>query len=81
MGAPLQPFEAEVGRVLELVINSLYQHREIFLRELISNASDACDRLRYASLTEPGLLGEDPELRIVLAPDKIKGTLTVRDNG
>jgi molecular chaperone HtpG len=81
MGAQTQPFEAEVGRVLDLVINSLYQHREIFLRELISNASDACDRLRYASLTEPALLGDDPELKIVLAPDQAKGTLTVIDNG
>ena len=62
----MQPFEAEVGRVLDLVINSLYQHREIFLRELISNASDACDRLRYASLSEPQLLGDDPELKILL---------------
>ena len=66
MSADVQPFEAEVGRVLDLVINSLYQHREIFLRELISNASDACDRLRYASLTEPGAAGrrsgaEDPD--------------------
>jgi molecular chaperone HtpG len=81
MSAEAQPFEAEVGRVLDLVINSLYQHREIFLRELISNASDACDRLRYASLTEPGLLGDDPELKIVLAPDPAAGTLTVTDNG
>jgi molecular chaperone HtpG len=81
MSAQTQPFEAEVGRVLDLVINSLYQHREIFLRELISNASDACDRLRYAALTEPGLLGDDPELKIVLVPDRNAGTLTVRDNG
>ena len=81
MSAQLQPFEAEVGRVLDLVINSLYQHREIFLRELISNASDACDRLRYAGLNEPGLLRDDPELKIVLVPDAAKGTLTVRDNG
>ena len=81
MNAEVQPFEAEVGRVLDLVINSLYQHREIFLRELISNASDACDRLRYASLTEPGLLGDDPELKIVLTPDESAGTLTVTDNG
>ena len=62
MSAEMQPFAAEVGPVLDLVINSLYQHREIFLRELISNASDACDRLRYASLSESGLLGDDPEL-------------------
>ena len=81
MSAQLQPFEAEVGRVLDLVINSLYQHREIFLRELISNASDACDRLRYAGLSEPQLLRDDPELKIVLAPDAAQGTLTVRDNG
>ncbi len=81
MTAEMQPFEAEVGRVLDLVINSLYQHREIFLRELISNASDACDRLRYASLTEAGLLGDDPELKILLVPDKARGTLTVTDNG
>jgi molecular chaperone HtpG len=81
MSAQMQPFEAEVGRVLDLVINSLYQHREIFLRELISNASDACDRLRYAALTEPQLLGDDPELRILLVPDTAAGTLTVSDNG
>jgi molecular chaperone HtpG len=81
MSAAMQPFEAEVGRVLDLVINSLYQHREIFLRELISNSSDACDRLRYASLTEPHLLGDDPELKIVLIPDRAAGTLTLRDNG
>jgi molecular chaperone HtpG len=81
MSVAMQPFEAEVGRVLDLVINSLYQHREIFLRELISNASDACDRLRYASLSESGLLGDDPELKILLTPDKAAGTLTVTDNG
>ena len=81
MSAKMQPFEAEVGRVLDLVINSLYQHREIFLRELISNASDACDRLRYAGLNEPGLLRDDPELKILLVPDAAKGTLTVIDNG
>jgi len=81
MSVEVQPFEAEVGRVLDLVINSLYQHREIFLRELISNASDACDRLRYASLTEPNLLGDDPELKITLVPDQAASTLTVADNG
>ena len=81
MNAAVQPFEAEVGRVLDLVINSLYQHRDIFLRELISNASDACDRLRYASLSEPHLLGDDPDLKILLVPDKARGTLTVIDNG
>jgi molecular chaperone HtpG len=81
MSADVQRFEAEVGRVLDLVINSLYQHREIFLRELISNASDACDRLRYASLTEPELLGTDPQLKILITPDKAANTLTITDNG
>jgi molecular chaperone HtpG len=81
MSADVQPFEAEVGRVLDLVINSLYQHREIFLRELISNASDACDRLRYASLTEPALLGDDPTLKILITPDRAAGVLTITDNG
>jgi molecular chaperone HtpG len=81
MSADVQPFEAEVGRVLDLVINSLYQHREIFLRELISNASDACDRLRYASLTEPALLGDDASLKILIRPDKAAGTLVIADNG
>ena len=57
MSDTVQPFEAEVGRVLDLVINSLYKEREIFLRELVSNASDACDKLRYASLSQPELLG------------------------
>ncbi len=77
----LRPFEAEVGRVLDIVVNSLYREREIFLRELISNASDACDRLRYESLNEPELLGEEPELRIHILIDRGKGLLTVRDNG
>ncbi len=77
----LQPFEAEVGRVLDIVVNSLYREREIFLRELVSNASDACDRLRYASLSEPELLGEEPELRIHILIDRAKNLLTVRDNG
>ncbi len=59
MSDALQPFEAEVGRVLDLVINSLYKEREIFLRELISNGSDACDKLRYESLSRPELLADD----------------------
>jgi molecular chaperone HtpG len=59
MDEVMQPFEAEVGRVLDIVINSLYKEREIFLRELISNASDACDKLRYRSLSEPELLADN----------------------
>ena len=77
----MQPFEADVGRVLDLVINSLYKDREIFLRELISNASDACDKLRYESLSRPELLGSDPELEITILADAKNGLLTIADNG
>lgn len=81
MSETVQPFEAEVSRVLDLVINSLYKNRDIFLRELISNASDACDKLRYESLSQPELLGTDAELKIELLLDRDAGVLTVRDNG
>ena len=74
-------FQAEVSRLLDIVANSLYSNKEIFLRELISNASDACDRLRYAALTEPGLVGDDPDYRISLQSDAKARTLTVADNG
>jgi molecular chaperone HtpG len=74
-------FEAEVSRVLSLVVNSLYSHKEVFLRELLSNASDALDRLRFRSLGEPELLREGEKLRVRIVPDKAKGTLTVSDNG
>ena len=77
MTETVQPFEADVGRVLDLVINSLYKEREIFLRELISNASDACDKLRYQSLSQPELLGDDPELKIRILADEAEGLLTV----
>lgn len=81
MQETLQPFEAEVGRVLDIVVNSLYRQREVFLRELISNASDACDRLRYLSLEEPELLGDQPEFAIDIVLDLGRRFLTVRDNG
>ena len=74
-------FQAEVSRLLEIVAHSLYSEKEIFLRELISNASDACDRLRYAALTEPALAEGDTEYRVLLTPDKQARTLTVADNG
>jgi molecular chaperone HtpG len=74
-------FQAEVSRLLDLVAHSLYSHKEIFLRELISNASDACDRLRYAALTEPELMAGDAELRITLSSDAKAKTLTIADNG
>src|SRR5215467_348119 len=74
-------FQAEVSRLLEIVAHSLYSEKEIFLRELISNASDACDRLRYAALTEPALAEGDANYRVVLSPDKPARTLIVADNG
>lgn len=77
----MQPFEADVGRVLDLVINSLYKDREIFLREVISNASDACDKLRYESLSRPELLGTDPDLEITILADGKNNLLTIADNG
>ncbi len=74
-------FQAEVSRLLDIVAHSLYSEKQIFLRELISNASDACDRLRYLALTEPKLIADDPELKVVLTPDKAQRTLTIADNG
>ncbi len=74
-------FEAETGRILEIVAKSLYSEREIFLRELISNASDACDRLRYAVLTAPDLTAGDADLAVTVSVDKKARTLTVADNG
>lgn len=74
------PFETEVQELLDLMIHSLYSHPEIFLRELISNASDACDKLRFESLTDAALLGDD-ELGITLEVDADARTLTVADNG
>ncbi|MBF8288875.1 MAG: putative molecular chaperone,hSP90 family [Candidatus Rokubacteria bacterium] len=81
MGQQTLPFQAEVGKLLDIVTRSLYSHKEIFLRELISNAADACDRLRYLAVTAPETLGGDAAFRIVLVPDKAKRTLTVSDNG
>jgi molecular chaperone HtpG len=74
-------YQAEVRELLKLMIHSLYSHREIFLRELISNASDACDRLRFAAIGDSQLLGGDPELGIRVDADPEAGTVTVTDNG
>ncbi|MGY0612947.1 molecular chaperone HtpG [Luteimonas sp. A501] len=74
-------FEAEVAQVLHLVTHSLYSHKEIFLRELISNASDACDKLRFESIANPELLAGEPELRIDVSWDKDARTITLRDTG
>jgi molecular chaperone HtpG len=74
-------FQAETQQVLHLMIHSLYSNKEIFLRELISNASDALDRLRFVALSDDSVLEGDSELRIELDIDEEAGTLTVRDNG
>jgi len=74
-------FEAEVAQVLHLVTHSLYSHKEIFLRELISNASDACDKLRFEAIARPDLLAGDGELHIDVGWDKDARTITLRDTG
>ncbi len=74
-------FEAEVAQVLHLVTHSLYSHKEIFLRELVSNASDACDKLRFETIAHPEWMSDDSELRIDISIDKEARTLSVHDNG
>jgi len=81
MTTETRKFEAEVAQVLHLVTHSLYSHKEIFLRELISNASDACDKLRFESIAQPELLAGDGELHIDVSWDPQARTVTVRDNG
>ncbi|MEO8810565.1 MAG: molecular chaperone HtpG, partial [Rhodanobacter sp.] len=84
MNAPVaetRKFEAEVAQVLHLVTHSLYSHKDIFLRELISNASDACDKLRFESIANPALSAGDSELHIDVSWDAEARTITVRDNG
>src|ERR1700752_1643693 len=73
-------FQAEVKQLLDLMIHSLYSNKEIFLRELISNASDACDKLRFEALTNKALFEEDAELKIRVSYDKSARTITVADN-
>jgi molecular chaperone HtpG len=74
-------FQAEVAQLLHLVTHSLYSNKEIFLRELISNASDACDKLRFEAINDSGLYESDPELQVKLSFDKDAKTLTITDNG
>src|SRR6187397_2618151 len=78
--AETHSFQAEVAELLRLMVHSVYSETEIFLRELISNASDACDRLRYEAISRPELMGDAP-LAIRITPDKNAGTLTIADNG
>src|SRR5690606_21482174 len=74
-------FQAEVKQLLKLMIHSLYSHKEIFLRELISNASDACDKLRFEALAKPELLEGGGELAITIDADEKEHTITISDNG
>jgi molecular chaperone HtpG len=74
-------FDVEVGKVLNLMINSLYTNRDVALRELVSNASDACDKLRYLSSQNPDILSENDELKITITTNKEKRILTISDNG
>src|SRR5690606_10365499 len=74
-------FQAEVQQLLRLMVHSLYSNREIFLRELVSNASDANDKLRFGALSRPELTANAPELEIRVLPDPDAGTLSVIDNG
>jgi molecular chaperone HtpG len=74
-------FQTEVRQLLKLMIHSLYSNKEIFLRELISNASDAADKLRFESLAKPELLKDQPDLRVAIETDKDKRTITIVDNG
>lgn len=74
-------FNAEISKLLQLMIHSLYTNRDIFLRELISNASDACDKLRYRAITNPELLEDDVTFRITISADKKAKTITIADNG
>ncbi|MCO5577797.1 hypothetical protein L7F22_031630 [Adiantum nelumboides] len=74
-------YQAEVSRLLDLIVHSLYSHSEVFLRELVSNASDALDKLRFLSVTEPDLLANNSELAIRIRSDKDQGILVIQDSG
>src|SRR5476651_2185569 len=76
-----QPFQAEVSELLHLMVHSVYSETDIFLRELISNASDACDKLRYEAIATPSLIDDGEAPRIRIEPDKKANTLTVTDSG
>src|ERR1700688_1357478 len=76
-----QPFQADVAKLLHLMVHSVYSDKSVFLRELIANAADACERLRYEAIAEPALLGDDVKPRITLSIDAERKRLTVEDNG
>ena len=81
MSTQTHAFQAEVAQLLHLVTHSLYSNKEIFLRELVSNASDACDKLRYEALNNNALFEDAPNLEIRVSFDKAARTLTIADNG
>jgi molecular chaperone HtpG len=79
--ATTHPFEADVAKLLHLMVHSVYSDKDVFLRELISNAADACEKLRYEAISQPALLGDDPQPRITIIADADSRRLTLEDNG
>src|ERR1700734_2487990 len=76
-----RPFAADVAKLLQPMVHSVYSEKSVFLRELISNAADACERLRYEAIAAPALLGDAPKARIAITVDAEPRQLTIEDNG